>query len=462
MMRSLFLKIFLWFWATVIATGIALVLTFILEPRSVPSRWHETLTDTARYSGIVAVETAERDGAASASAFLERIERETHMTACLFDSAGSVVAGSDCSSFEGMASHVGASRSSDFSMKYGIARVALLLRGPSGRDYIFASELPAGPRAALGINRGAVVLQWGVALLVSGLICSFLTRYLTAPILGLREMSQKLAAGDLSARSGSGLVQRQDEIGDLVRDFNAMASRIEGLISRQRQLISDVSHELRSPLARLNVALDLCRERKGSDPAFEQMEEDIRILDDLIGRLLTIAKLDMSAPQVPMMDVDLGDVVSQVARNAAFESKEPNDAIRLTSAGQCIVRGNAELLHSAIENVIRNAIRYTESGTSIEVGMEPERLSSGAKIRLVVRDYGPGVPESELKNIFQPFYRLTDARDRQSGGTGLGLAIADRVVRIHGGTIRAENAEPHGLRVEIVLPLSPVRDGGKA
>ena len=358
-MRSLFLKIFLWFWATVIATGIALVLTFILEPRSVPSRWHETLTDTARYSGIVAVETAERDGAASASAFLERIERETHMTACLFDSAGSVVAGSDCSSFEGMASHVGASRSSDFSMKYGIARVALLLRGPSGRDYIFASELPAGPRAALGMNRGAVVLQWGVALLVSGLICSFLTRYLTAPILGLREMSQKLAAGDLSARSGSGLVQRQDEIGDLVRDFNAMASRIEGLISRQRQLISDVSHELRSPLARLNVALDLCRERKGSDPAFEQMEEDIRILDDLIGRLLTIAKLDMSAPQVPMMDLDLAEVVSQVARNAAFESKEPNDAIRLTSAGQCIVRGNAELLHSAIENVIRNAIRYT-------------------------------------------------------------------------------------------------------
>jgi two-component system, OmpR family, sensor histidine kinase CpxA len=462
MMRSLFLKIFLWFWATVIATGIALILTFILEPRSVPSRWHATLTDTARYSGIVAVETAERNGAASASAFLERMEHETHMTACLFDSAGSVIAGSDCSSFEGMASHVGASRSSDFSMKYGIARVALLLRGPSGRDYIFASELPAGPRAALGMNRGAVVLQWGVALLVSGLICSFLTRYLTAPILGLREMSQKLAAGDLSARSGSGLVQRQDEIGDLVRDFNAMASRIEGLVSRQRQLMSDVSHELRSPLARLNVALDLCRERKGSDPAFEQMEEDIRILDDLIGRLLTIAKLDMSAPQVPMMDLDLAEVVSQVARNAAFESKEPNGAIRLTSAGKCIVRGNAELLHSAIENVIRNAIRYTESGTSIEVGMEPERLSSGAKIRLVVRDYGPGVPESELENIFQPFYRLTDARDRQSGGTGLGLAIADRVVRIHGGTIRAENAAPHGLRVEIFLPLSPVRDGGIA
>jgi two-component system sensor histidine kinase CpxA len=461
-LRSLFLKIFIWFWATVIVTGVALVLTFVIEPRGVPSRWHATLFDTARYSGTIAVEITEGSGIGATSAYLERMEHATHMTACLFDSAGNPIAGTDCSSFQGMTSRVEASRSPDFSVKYGIARAALLLKGQSGRDYIFATELPAGPRAALGINPASLLLQWGVALLVSGLICSLLTRYLTAPILGLRQMSQKLAAGDLAARTASALVQRQDEIGDLVRDFNAMASRIEELISRQRQLISDVSHELRSPLARLNVALDLGRERKGDDPAFEQMDEDLRILDDLIGRLLTIAKLDMSAPQVPMMDLDLADVLSQVARNAEFESKEPHGAIKLTSAANCIVRGNAELLHSAIENVIRNAIRYTDGGTSVEIRMEPRSSSSGAKIRILVRDYGPGVPESELKNIFQPFYRITDARDRQSGGTGLGLAIADRVVRIHGGMIRAENAAPRGLRVEIVLPQSSVRESSSA
>ena len=457
-MRSLFLKIFFWFWATVVATGVALILTFILEPRNVPSRWHATLTDTARYSGTIAVETAERDGAASASVYLDRMERETHMTACLFDAAGSVMAGSGCSSFQNMTSHVAASQTSDFSMKYGIARVALMIKGQSGRLYIFATELPAGPRAALGINRAALVLQWGVALLVSGLICSLLTRYLTSPILRLREMSQQLAAGDLSVRSSSGLARRKDEIGDLVRDFNAMASRIEELIARQRQLISDVSHELRSPLARLNVALDLARERKGSDPAFEHMQEDIGLLDEMIGRLLTIAKLDMSAPEIPMEDLDMADLVAQVVRNAEFESQEPNGGIRLISSGQCIVRGSAELLRSAIENVVRNAIRYTENGSSVEVGLECERSSSGARVRLVVRDYGPGVPESELANIFQPFYRVTGARDRQSGGTGLGLAIADRVVRIHEGTIRAENATPRGLRVTIVLPQPPVRN----
>jgi two-component system, OmpR family, sensor histidine kinase CpxA len=457
-MRSLFLKIFLWFWATVIATGIALVLTFILEPRSVPSRWHATLSDTARYSGIVAVEIAERDGLPSASAYLTRLEHQTHMKACLFNPAGSVMAGTGCGSFQSMTSHVAASQTSDFSMRYGIARAAYFLKGENDRDYIFATELPAGPRAALGINRSAVLLQWGVALLVSGLICSLLTRYLTAPILQLREMSQKLAAGDLSVRSGAGRAQRQDEIGDLVRDFNAMASRIEELISRQRQLISDVSHELRSPLARLNVALDLGRERKGNDPAFEQMQEDLRLLDEMIGRLLTIAKLDISAPQVPMMDVDLADLLSQIARNAEFESREANGGIRLTASGPCIVRGSAELLHSAIENVVRNAIRYTGSGTSVEVRLACENSSRGARVRLVVRDYGPGVPESELKNIFQPFYRVTGARDRQSGGAGLGLAIAERVVRIHGGTIHAENAPPHGLNIEIDLPQALARN----
>src|SRR6202012_1479821 len=168
-----------------------------------------------------------------------------------------------------------------------------------------------------------IFLQWGIALFVSGVICFILTRYLAAPIVRLRGVSQKLAAGELSARAAQGIAHRYDEIGGLVRDFNAMASKIEELVSRQRQLISDVSHELRSPLARLNVALDLGRERKGSDPAFEQMEEDIRILDDLIGRLLTIAKLDMAAPQVPMIDFDLADVLSQVARNAEFEFRGP-------------------------------------------------------------------------------------------------------------------------------------------
>ena len=446
-MHSLFLKIFLWFWATVIATGIALVLTFILEPRNVPSRWHATLQDTARYSDAIAVEEAERGGSPAASAYITRIERETHLRACLFDSTGGTIAGNDCDSLRTTTSQVNELNRSVFAIRYGISCVALALQGRDGRKYIFATELPAGPRAAFGIDRSAVVFQWAVALLVSGIICYLLTRYLTTPILRLRRASQQLAAGDLSTRATAVIKRRHDELGDLILDFNAMAARIEELVSRQRQLISDVSHELRSPLARLNVALDLGRERKGSDPAFDQMEQDLELLNDMIGRMLTIARLDTSTTPMPMMPVNLRGLASQIVRNANFESHECNVSVSLTAHGQYFVRGNAELLHSAIENLVRNAIRYSEPSTSVEVLLDTKCSSNASFIQLVVRDYGPGVPESELANIFQPFYRVADARDRRSGGAGLGLAIAKRIVRVHGGTIHAENAAPRGLQV---------------
>ena len=159
--RSLFLKIFLWFWTTVIATGIALILTFILEPRSVPSRWHDTLTTNARYSGTIAVELAERDGAPAAAAYLDRIERETHLNACPFDMACGVIAGGNCDSLQTMGAHVAKTKDSDYGIRFGMARIALALRGSSGQEFVFATELPAGPRAAIGIDRKAALLQWG-------------------------------------------------------------------------------------------------------------------------------------------------------------------------------------------------------------------------------------------------------------------------------------------------------------
>jgi two-component system sensor histidine kinase CpxA len=328
-----------------------------------------------------------------------------------------------------------------------------------------------GPPKGIGLS--GILMRWSVPLLVSGLICYLLTRYLTAPILRVREASRQLAQGDFSTRAAAGMEHRRDELGTLVRDFNAMAARIEELVSRQRQLIYDISHELRSPLARLNVALDLGRERKGNDPAFDHMEQDLECLNDMIERLLTVAKLDASTTAVPMQPIDLTELVSQIVRSADFELQERDGAVRLSSQAQYFVHGNAELLHSAVENVVRNAVRYTGIGdsasenslpensvlkNSVEVQLDTTGTTHPAFIRILVRDHGPGVPESELLNIFQPFYRVADDRNRQTGGTGLGLAIADRVVRIHGGTIKARNAAPHGLEVEILLPqAAPVK-----
>jgi two-component system sensor histidine kinase CpxA len=453
-MRSLFLKIFLWFWLTAFVTGIALVLTFFLGPRSVPSRWHASLTDMARSSAMVAVAELDRGGAPAASTYLERLNHDAHLRACLFDLVGDQIAGEDCETFKDIIPHVTAGKTSDFSVKYGIVRVALMLPGSNGREYIFATELPAGPRAAFGIDIAAIALRWGVALLVSGFVCYLLTRYITNPILRLQQASQQLAAGNLSTRAAAETEHRRDELGNLVRDFNIMADRIEELISRQRQLIYDLSHELRSPLARLNVALDLGRKRKGEDPAFDHMEQDLERLSDMIERMLTLAKLDTSAAPVRMQRANLTEIIKSIVRDAEFESRERDGIIRLTADGECSIWGNEELLRSAIENVIRNAIRYTAAQTSVEIELQHRDIEDAARVSLIIRDYGPGVPEEELAKIFQPFYRVADARDRQSGGIGLGLAIADRVVCIHGGLIRAENATPQGLRIEIRLPAS--------
>jgi two-component system, OmpR family, sensor histidine kinase CpxA len=445
--HSLFLKIFLWFWATVIVTAISLVAAFVILSGNGVSQSHATMTETARQSGAMAVEEVELHGAPAASAYLARLEDQTHLQACLFDVSGNVLAGSNCAAFSETISRLTVTHTSEVSWRHGSTRIAVRLPGRNGAAFVYATSVPTGPP----LSRVAIVRQWCIALLVSGFICYLLTRYLTTPILRLREASQHLAAGELSTRAASDMERRQDELGSLVRDFNTMADRIEELISSQRQLISDVSHELRSPLARLNVALDIGRQRKGDDPAFDQMEQDIESMNEMIGRLLSIARLDASTTPVSMAEVDLSELVSKIVRSAQFELQESN-AVHLNMSARYFVRANAELLHSAIENVIRNAIRYTEGDSPIEVCLRSQEFAPSNFVRLAIRDHGSGVPESELLNIFQPFYRVAEDRDRLSGGTGLGLAIAQRVVRIHGGTIHARNAAPHGLEVEILLP----------
>jgi two-component system, OmpR family, sensor histidine kinase CpxA len=458
--RSLFLKIFLWFWATVIVTGIALVVTWIIfQPRNFQSSTEMNLADTAWISGAAAVDRFERQGAPAATSYMEDLNRKAHLRSCLFDIRGNALAGTHCESLEAAGQHQippgspgppGFPPGGAVRVRHGF-RVAFKLGGNNGRQYVYVAETAERRGPPPGISHAGIALRWSVALLVSGFICYLLTRYLTTPILRLREASQHLAAGDLSARASAGMERRRDDLGLLVHDFNSMANRIEGLVSRQRQLIYDISHELRSPLARLNVALDLGRQRKGDDPAFHQAERDIACLDEMIERLLTMARLDASTAPISMASVDLTALVEQIVSTAAFELQDQEGTIHLSAQTACVVHGNEELLHSAIENVIRNAVRYTGHGNSVEVSLDP--TDDRAFARLLVRDHGQGVPERDLQNIFQPFYRVANDRNRQSGGTGLGLAIADRVVRIHHGTIAARNVKPNGLEVEIRLPL---------
>jgi two-component system, OmpR family, sensor histidine kinase CpxA len=463
-MRSLFLKIFLWFWATVILTAVALLVTFVLQPGGVPARWHAALGATAQMYGRAAVGAMEGGGAPAVANYLDDLDRNAHTEACLFDADGNPIAGHDCPSFQSLVKRAVMSTSPTFGFRYGLARVGLRVLGRNGGAYIFATELPAGPRAAFGPNLLGLALHWGVAFLVSGFICYLLTRHLTTPILRLRQASRRLANGELATRA-AGFETRHDELGALVRDFNSMGDRIEALLSSQRQLISDVSHELRSPLARLTVALDLARERMGNDPAFAHMERGFDRLSDMVGRLLTVARLDASARATEMKALNLSALVSEVVADAEFESRNRNCTVQPSIETDICVRGNGDLLRSAIEDVIRNAVRYTAPGTAVEVQLRRADAGSASCI-LTVRDHGPGVPDSELANIFRPFYRVASARDRQSGGAGLGLAIADRIARLHGGSVCAVNT-PGGLEIVFNLPVAefssyvPERDSSR-
>ncbi|HEY2039946.1 MAG TPA: ATP-binding protein [Edaphobacter sp.] len=447
--RSLFLKILLWFWATIVLTAFSIVLTLILQPSGVPSQWHEALIETAQYAGATVVQEYEHDGVQGATRYLMERDRIASRRVCLFRSDGTAISGNECGRFGPAAHSAAGSDKPEFKVERGHATVAVPIEGTHHDRYIYVTESPIGPRGGVPTNLGTVALRCLIALLVPGLICYLLTQHLTAPILRLREATQQLAMGDLRTRADERMSLRRDELGSLVNDFNTMAERLEGLVNGQRQLIYDISHELRTPLTRLNVALDIGRERKGDDQAFDQMQQDLERMNQMVERLLTLARLDAAAATVPLEDINLTDLVGSIVDSAGFELHERSDKIVLDSEEVFRVRGNAELLQSAIENVIRNAIRYNDSEEPVQVVLE--RVESS--VRITVRDHGPGVPSESLQQIFEPFYRVASDRDRRTGGTGLGLAITERAIRMHGGKVYAENATPHGLAVSLQMPL---------
>jgi signal transduction histidine kinase len=287
--------------------------------------------------------------------------------------------------------------------------------------------------------------------------------FLTMPVVRLRAATRKLAAGDLTARAGAPNTRRRDEVAGLMRDFDTMAERLESLVKAQSRLLNDISHELRSPLARLNVALGLARQRSGPESAamLERIELEAGRLNELIGRLLTLARMEDGEQRAPSTPVLLDEVVLNVAEDAEFEAQARHCHVHSEiPAGSWGVRGDASLLHSAIENVVRNAIRYTREGTAVEIHLEKTESAAGGSEAVVrVTDCGSGVPADALEKLFQPFYRLDDARGRQTGGVGLGLAITERAVRFHGGRVAAVNRAQGGLMVEIHLPLVPENRG---
>ncbi len=311
---------------------------------------------------------------------------------------------------------------------------------PGGRPGFWHS----GPESL----RGGIFL---LAIVVTGLISYWLARNITSPIRQLQRATQQISSGDLSSRVAPEVALRKDEIGELGREFDRMAEHIEELMSAQKRMLRDVSHELRSPLARLQVALELARKSVGDSGKKEhdRIEKEANRLDELIGQVLSLVRLSTNGSKLVKEEVEIEGLVQQIAEDAGFEAGSQGKKVRLTKSTCGTLAADPELLHSALENVVRNAILYTPENSSVEISVT-KRADSVVKI--CVRDFGPGVSEDALSHLFEPFYREADARDRTSGGYGLGLAIAKRAIQLHGGSIVAKNAEGAGLEVEIYLP----------
>jgi signal transduction histidine kinase len=317
--------------------------------------------------------------------------------------------------------------------------------------YVVVSEGPVWSRWLFFIVPDTLPYRLLAIFLVTGLVAVLLARYLSAPVARLREATQQMAAGDLSVRVAKQLLGADQQTQALGRDLDAMAERIQALLDSERRLRRDISHELRSPLTRLNIALELIRRKSSPElaPAFERIERDTARLDQMIGELLTLNRLEAEG-LASRERIDLPALARSVVDDAGIEAERQGASVSFSVCEPASVQGSRELLRRAIENVVRNAIRFTRAGLPIEL----ELRRDGERVTLSVRDHGPGVPEDALDKLFKPFYRVERDRARNTGGTGLGLAITEQAVTLHGGSVHASNHATGGLVVTIELPAA--------
>ena len=290
-----------------------------------------------------------------------------------------------------------------------------------------------------------------IALVVSAFASWWLAEHLSAPIRRIQAGARALASENLEVRVSAGLEGRRDEVAVLARDFDAMADQLRAHREAIARLLRDVSHELRSPLARMRLAVGLARRPSADlERQLDRLESEIERLDGLIGQVLKLARLNGTEVPLERERFDVDEVIEEVVRDANFEGAAKGCRVETRGAALSAVNGNRELLRSAIENVLRNAVRYSPEGARVDVAVE--RGEHGLTVS--VCDHGPGVPPDELERIFEPFYRVAESRDRNTGGEGIGLAITSRVMKAHGGSATADNRAGGGFEVRLNLPLA--------
>ncbi len=332
--------------------------------------------------------------------------------------------------------------------------VTTRLEDANGEVYTLITTGRRPPRSLLAPGAEGIGLRLGVAAIISALVSFLLARYLAAPLGQLGRASRQLATGDLSVRVGAPLDQRQDEFGQLARDMDEMASRLQLLQQANQRLLRDVSHELRSPLARLRVALEIARNKEPGlvTAELDRIELESARLEHLVGEVLGLLRESSGAQMLKLSDFDLADLLKDLVETVNYELSEGREPIGLQLQKPLTMAADRELLWRAFENILRNALIHSGDAGGIRVCANQVE---GKQVQVSVLDSGPGIDETLIGRIFEPFFRVDEARNRDAGGHGLGLAIAASAIRRHGGRVAAFNRKEGGLEVRVVLPQKP-------
>jgi two-component system sensor histidine kinase CpxA len=434
-MKSLFAKILLWFWFTLAVTVVGSAFISALNVNQNASDERAPVARLVRFQLEEARSAYEIGGRPGLQAFLDTLNRVYDARGILTDETGR-----DLLTNEDRSDLVRRARRPYF---FQIFRTgdAMVARAADDGQYWFFFIVP---RVRVG---SWFLLPEHVFVMAAGvLLCYWLALYLTSPVRKLEKAVERFGRGDLSARVGS---NRSDELGQLARTFDRMAGRIGTLLTAERRLLLDISHELRSPLARLGVAVELARSGDDAHSALNRIQKESDRLNALVGQLLQVTRAEGDPSSLRRAPLRLDELVRQLVDDSSIEAAAHGCELKYEKREPVTVAGDAELLRRAVENVIRNAIRHAPRETAVEISVA--RDNGNAVVG--VRDQGSGVPEEALPRLFDAFYRVEGDRDRASGGTGLGLSIARRAMELHKGSIRARNAQP-GLEVEMELPVA--------
>jgi len=460
-LNTLFFKIFAGFCVIVVIVGMSLETSSILA-NYYETRWQGVLHTIMPMEAEKCARIYEESGKQAVQEYLDQMQAQKSVRFYFFDEDGNPLLdrGAPELVLKLAKNKEALERTARENLSLVSPRQGLAMRlvpGPSGRKYTLAFQ--QSPNVIMPVSE-AVGSHPYLRLLAIGLfgaaLCFLLTRHITKPISRLGDTATSLASGRLETRVDRSVRDRYDEIGALGRNFDRMAEQIEALVNAQRDLLGDVSHELRSPLARLTVALGLLEHASPEEVSeyANRIGIEAERLDKMIGQLLTLTRIDSGVEFTRREIFDLTNLVQEVAADGDFEARARQREVKVVQADSCSLNGFPEMLRSAIENVVRNAIRFAPTGTAVEVSLDRVSANNAESAVLKIRDHGPGVSPRFLADIFKPFHRAFTEGTANGQGAGLGLAIAERVVRRHDGSIHAYNASDGGLVVEIVLPIA--------